>query len=254
MFSLSSLGVLQCVAVYCSVLQCVAVCCSVLHYVAVCCTCVISLTSSLSFRGVLQFVALCCSMVHLCHLSHTRARVGSLACVFLLLSCSLTCMCTRAVSRCLSCRLLLLFSGPALTGARAREQEQESCFPARVCYCSQRGHEHKQDTGKTRARERTLRVLLLSLSLSRLFLRRVCVCAYSCSDLHSGVMTSDKNLYMCVRECVCLCVCIHMCVCACVCSLSFTRTFATTLCISEHSIKHVDGHVVGNGMFFQSSV
>ena len=31
-------GVLQCVAVYCSVLQCVAVCCSMLQCVAVCCS------------------------------------------------------------------------------------------------------------------------------------------------------------------------------------------------------------------------
>ena len=31
-------GVLQCVAVWCSVLQCVAVCCSVLQCVAVCCS------------------------------------------------------------------------------------------------------------------------------------------------------------------------------------------------------------------------
>ena len=30
-------GVLQCIAVYCSVLQCIAVCCSVLQRVEVCC-------------------------------------------------------------------------------------------------------------------------------------------------------------------------------------------------------------------------
>jgi len=32
-----SVGVLRCVAVYCSVLQCVAVCCGVLRHVAMCC-------------------------------------------------------------------------------------------------------------------------------------------------------------------------------------------------------------------------
>jgi len=47
-------GVLQCVAVRCSVLQCVAVCCSALQCVAVC---VVA-----ALRGVLQRVAVCCSV------------------------------------------------------------------------------------------------------------------------------------------------------------------------------------------------
>ena len=41
-----TMGLMQCVAVCCSVLQCVAVCCSVLQCVAVCC-------------NVLQYVAVC---------------------------------------------------------------------------------------------------------------------------------------------------------------------------------------------------
>jgi len=47
-------GVLQCVAVCCSVLQCVAlsVCCSVLQCLAVCC-----------IVSVLQCVAVCCSVL-----------------------------------------------------------------------------------------------------------------------------------------------------------------------------------------------
>jgi len=45
------MGVLQCVAVCCSVLQCVAVRCSVLHCVAVCCS-------------VLQCGAVCCNVLH----------------------------------------------------------------------------------------------------------------------------------------------------------------------------------------------
>jgi len=81
-------GVLQCVAVCCSVLQCVAVCCSVLQCVAVCCSvlqCVAiggglrGIHVSLSGRwhrsrvcgsmyillqsGVLQYVAVCCSVL-----------------------------------------------------------------------------------------------------------------------------------------------------------------------------------------------
>jgi len=43
-------GVLQCVAVCCSVLQCVAVCCSVLQCVVLYCS-------------VLQCVAVCCSVL-----------------------------------------------------------------------------------------------------------------------------------------------------------------------------------------------
>jgi len=53
-------GVLQCVAVCCSVLQCVAVCCSVLQCVAVCC-------SVLQYVAVgcsgLQCVAMCCRVL-----------------------------------------------------------------------------------------------------------------------------------------------------------------------------------------------
>ena len=58
--SRSSVCMLQCVAVYCSVLQCVAVCCSVLQCVAECCSvlpCV-----AVCYR-VLQCVSVCCSVL-----------------------------------------------------------------------------------------------------------------------------------------------------------------------------------------------
>jgi len=67
-------GVLQCVAVYCSVLQCAAMCCSVLQCAAVCCSVlqcaavvpslqilILFSMSRLALRCVLQCLAVCCS-------------------------------------------------------------------------------------------------------------------------------------------------------------------------------------------------
>ena len=53
-------SVLRCVAVWCSVVQCVAVCCNVLHYVAVCCSVV---QCGAVWCSVVQLVAVQCSVL-----------------------------------------------------------------------------------------------------------------------------------------------------------------------------------------------
>ena len=64
-------GVLQCVAVCCSVLLCVALCCSVLLCAAVCvAVCVAVCCSVLQCAAmccsVLWCAAMCCSLIHCC--------------------------------------------------------------------------------------------------------------------------------------------------------------------------------------------
>ena len=62
---LQRVGVLQCVAAWCSVLQRAAVCCSVLQCAAVCC-------SVLQCFRVLQCVAECCTVLHVSNESIRR--------------------------------------------------------------------------------------------------------------------------------------------------------------------------------------
>ena len=76
-----SRGVLQCVAVCCSVLQCVAVCCSELQCVAVCCSVLPVYCSVLQcVASVLQCVAVCCSVVYLATLCCTVLHCVAACC------------------------------------------------------------------------------------------------------------------------------------------------------------------------------